>query len=330
MDTFFDSSWYYFRYCSPQSDHLPFIPEKAAHWLPVDIYVGGVEHAILHLIYARFFCKLLRDLGLTDIDEPFPHYLGQGMVTKDGAKMSKSKGNVVDPDEMITKYGADATRLFMLFASPPEKEFAWDEKAIEGTSRFLHRIWKFFHEFSHLWTEPESAVPGSGGHEIPPLRVKMHQCIKKVTRDIDPRNHLNTAISTIMELFNQIRRDSPDLIKTPDGRSLVREAFQSLLLLLSPFAPYIAEELWERGGQSTLIAESSWPQFDPDLACEETVTVVVQVNGKVRAKLAVERDLPDEQVKEMALGLERIRAFVGDLPPKKVICVPNKLVNIVI
>jgi leucyl-tRNA synthetase len=330
MDTFFDSSWYYFRYCSPQSDQLPFIPEKATYWLPVEIYVGGVEHAILHLIYARFFCKLLRDLGLTDIDEPFPHYLSQGMVTKDGAKMSKSKGNVVDSDEMISKYGADATRLFMLFASPPEKEFAWDEKGIEGTSRFLHRIWKFFHEYSQLWTELESDVSVSGEKEASPLRVKMHQCIKKVTVDIERRYHLNTAISTIMELFNQIRRSSAELVKTSDGRSQVREAFQSLLLLLSPFAPYITEELWQRSGQSSLIAEAAWPRYDPDLAREETVTVVVQVNGKVRAKFEVERDLPVEEVKERALDLDRIRIFMGDQPPRKVICILNKLVNIVI
>ena len=339
MDTFFDSSWYYFRYCSPHADRLPFEPSQAKEWMPVDVYVGGVEHAILHLIYARFFCKLLRDLGLTDIDEPFPFYLSQGMVTKDGAKMSKSKGNVVDPDEMITKYGADATRLFMLFASPPEKEFAWDEKGIEGTSRFLHRIWKFYHESADTLAVTRNKSEEGGGVEAAltagavaasPLRVKLHQTIKKVTDDIGKRYHLNTAVSSIMELFNRIRRDTPELSATEEGRALTREAFGALLQLLSPFAPFITEELWEKSGRSPVISKSAWPQFDPELAREERVTVVVQVNGKVRAKFEAESDLEEEDVKRMALELDRIQSFVGGREPRKIICIPNKLVNIVV
>ncbi|MGB2908421.1 MAG: leucine--tRNA ligase [Candidatus Aminicenantaceae bacterium] len=331
MDTFFDSSWYYFRYCSPQADRLPFEPAQAQDWLPVDVYVGGVEHAILHLIYARFFCKLLRDLGLTDIDEPFPFYLSQGMVTKDGAKMSKSKGNVVDPDEMITKYGADATRLFMLFASPPEKEFAWDEKGIEGTSRFLHRIWKFYHEFADILKAdgPEAELADC---EAPPapLRVKLHQTVRKVTLDIDKRYHLNTAVSSIMELFNRIKRDAPALIATQEGKALTREAFGIMLQLLAPFAPYITEELWEKSGHTTVIARSSWPKCDSELTQEESVTVVVQVNGKVRAKFEAERDLPEEEVKRAALELERIQSLIAGQELRKIICIPNKLVNIVV
>jgi leucyl-tRNA synthetase len=301
--------------------------------MPVDVYVGGVEHAILHLIYARFFCKLLRDLGLTDVDEPFPFYLSQGMVTKDGAKMSKSKGNVVDPDEMIGKYGADATRLFMLFASPPEKEFAWDEKGIEGTSRFLHRIWKFYHEFSETLSErPGGPEKGSPPREEPvfPLRVKLHQTIRKVTDDIGKRYHLNTAVSSIMELFNRIKRDAPELTVTGEGKALIREAFGTLLQLLAPFAPFVTEELWEKSGYTPLISRSSWPQYDPELARAEKVTVVVQVNGKVRAKFEAERDLSEEEVQRLALKLDRIREFIGGREPRKIICVPNKLVNIVV
>ncbi len=331
MDTFFDSSWYYFRYCSPRADQLPFDPEQARDWLPVDVYVGGVEHAILHLIYARFFCKLLRDLGLTEIDEPFPFYLSQGMVTKDGAKMSKSKGNVVDPDEMITKYGADATRLFMLFASPPEKEFAWDEKGIEGTSRFLHRIWKFYHEFAGVLSADGSGSDSIGQETPPaPLRVKLHQTVRKVTLDIDKRYHLNTAVSSIMELFNRIKRDAPALRETPEGTALLRDAFGCLLQLLAPFAPFLTEELWERTGRSSVIARSPWPQYDADLAQEETVTVVVQVNGKVRAKFEPERDLPEDEAKRAALELKRIQHLLAGREPRKIIYIPNKLVNIVL
>jgi leucyl-tRNA synthetase len=331
MDTFFDSSWYYFRYLSPHEESLPFNPEAAKHWMPVDIYIGGVEHAILHLIYARFFCKLLRDLGLTDIDEPFPYYLGQGMVTKDGAKMSKSKGNVVDPDEMINKYGADATRLFMLFASPPEKEFAWDEKGIEGTSRFLHRFWKFFRRHTHVLSVADSPAESlSGDASRGPLLVKQHQTVKKVTEDIGKRYHLNTPISAIMELFNQIKRDTPDLSPSVEGCQVVREAFRTMLQLLAPFAPYICEEIWEKMGEDGLISDSPWPQYDPELAREETVTIVVQVNGKVRAKFEIERDCPDDQVNKRALELERIRQILSGREPRKVITIPNKLVNIVL
>jgi len=332
MDTFFDSSWYYFRYCSPQADDLPFGREQAQYWLPVDIYVGGVEHAIMHLIYARFFCKVLRDLGLTAIDEPFPHYLAQGMVTKDGAAMSKSRGNVVDPDDMMKKYGADAIRLFILFASPPDKEFAWDEKGIEGAYRFLQRVWRFYSEHMGLWQDKDASAESSppGRIRMTPLGIKTHQTIMKVTGDIGKRYHLNTAVSSIMELFNQMRRDLPELEADDGDREVLREAMSALLLLLAPFTPYMCEELWEKLGHDGLISDAPWPEYDQDLARDETVTIVVQVNGKLRAKFDIARDLPEDQVRDRALALDRIREIIGSRQPLKIIHIPNKLVNIVV
>ncbi len=330
MDTFFDSSWYYFRYCSPQAMELPFLSEPVRHWMPVNIYVGGVEHAILHLIYARFFCKILRDLGLTEIDEPFPHYLPQGMVIKDGVKMSKSKGNVVDPDEMIAQYGSDALRLFMLFASPPEKEFDWDDKGIEGTYRFLNRLWRFFQKNTDVFA-PSDEIPADSTAESPaPLLVKMHQTIKKVTDDIEKRYHLNTAVSSLMEFFNQLKKDSEALKTDPVGRRLMREAMGTLLLLLSPFAPFLSEELRERMTFESLASLSAWPEADAALAREEKVTIVVQVNGKIRDRFEAPRDLPEDQVKQKALELKRIQDYTADTTPRKIVYIPNKLINIVV
>jgi leucyl-tRNA synthetase len=331
MDTFFDSSWYYFRYCSPQEDRLPFDPQSADYWLPVDVYIGGVEHAIMHLIYARFFCKILRDLGLTHVDEPFPYYFGQGMVTKDGAKMSKSKGNVVDPDDIVNQYGADALRLFILFASPPEKEFIWNEKGIEGCYRFLNRIWAFLQENADLFfIELEEGNRDSVQNTPHRLRIKMHQTIKKVEEDIDSRLHLNTAISSLMEYFNILKKER-DLLNKGDGqRAVFLEAVEALIICLSPFAPHLCEELWEMTGHDTLLARLPWPEHDPDLAREESVTVVVQVNGKLRDKFEVARDWPEDEVKEKALGLSRIQDIVGEKEIRNLIYIKNKLVNIVI
>lgn len=332
MDTFFDSSWYYFRYCSPDEKNFPFDPDKADYWLPVDLYVGGVEHAILHLIYARFFCKILRDLGLTDIDEPFPHYLGQGMVTKDGSAMSKSKGNVVDPDEMIGKYGADTVRLFILFAAPPEKEFAWDDQGIEGCFRFLNRVWIFFQENLDLFGKTEEADHSEDelSGEIKDIQIKMHQTIKKVTQDIGERYHLNTAISSIMEFFNQIKKASSVLRSNSPGRKILKQCMTVLLKLISPFAPHVSEELWELTGHTSLLFHSLWPEYEDSFVKEETVTVVVQVNGKLRDKFEAERNTPQEEIKSRALSLDRIQKYVKDKGPKKVIYIKNKLVNIVV
>jgi leucyl-tRNA synthetase len=331
MDTFFDSSWYYFRYCSAQEERLPFQPNAAAYWMPVDLYIGGVEHAILHLIYARFFCKILRDLGLTGADEPFPHYLPQGMVTKDGSAMSKSKGNVVDPDDMLEQYGADTLRLFTLFSSPPEKEFAWNEKGIEGSHRFLNRLWFFIHENLDLMTgEREPVESSDDGEEFRSLRGKIHQTIKKAGDDIEKRYHLNTSISSIMELFNMFKKESENLRKTEHGKALLREACEVLILLLSPFTPHFCEEIWEKMGNKKSLLHTSWPAYDPDLAREETFTVVVQINGKLRDRFEAERGLEENELKARALELERIRDIVTGKKVRKVIIVKDKLVNIVV
>jgi leucyl-tRNA synthetase len=331
MDTFVDSSWYFFRYCSPQESDRPFDPEKAKYWMPVDLYIGGVEHAILHLIYSRFFTKYLRDLGFTDIDEPFPHYLAQGMVTKDGSAMSKSRGNVVDPDEMIKTYGADALRVFILFASPPEKEFAWSDEGLEGCFRFILRIWNLVEENEDLFNQSEE--PGLNKLEAASynsLLKKLHQTVRKVTEDIEVRFHLNTAISALMELVNTIRKEKDILRQSKAGRQLLRESLEKLILMISPFAPHIAEELWERTGHKILVAESSWPQYDPELAKEDLVTIIVQINGKLRDKFEVPLDTDEEILKEKAVNLPRIKEILGGKQPKKIVCLKNKLVSLVV
>jgi leucyl-tRNA synthetase len=333
MDTFFDSSWYFFRYTTPHERAAPFDPKIAAYWLPVDLYIGGVEHAILHLIYARFFTRVIRDLGYTSIDEPFPHYLSQGMVTKDGSAMSKSRGNVVDPDEMIKDYGADALRLFILFASPPDKEFAWTEEGIEGCSRFLNRVWMLVDENKDLFCGGPSLQenrPSSQADIGQGLLKKTHQTIRKVSEDIEKRFHLNTAISSIMELYNQAKKEKDLLRSSEAGKRVLRLAVESLIVLLSPFTPHLSEELWERTGHRQLLARFPWPAYDPDLAKEETVTIVVQVNGKLRDKFEAGADITEEEMRERSLCLDRIRALIGEKQVRKVICVGNKLVSIVI
>jgi len=332
MDTFVDSSWYFFRYTSPREEKLPFRPEAANYWLPVDLYIGGVEHAILHLIYARFFTKVLRDLGLTEVSEPFPHYLAQGMVTKDGSAMSKSKGNTVDPDEILKKFGADALRLFIIFASPPDREFAWAEEGLEGSHRFLGRVWTIVHEnldiFSGGASRPFNDHPAGEG--VDRVLRKTHQTIKKVGEDIEVRFHLNTAVSSIMELYNLVRKDRDALRQSSEGKAALRSALEALVQLLSPFSPHIAEELWEKMGHSEMLIRTPWPVFDPALTREETVTIVVQVNGKIRDKFEAVRDLAEKDLEEEALRLPKVRAALGGKSARKVICVKNKLVSIVV
>jgi leucyl-tRNA synthetase len=254
------------------------------------------------------------------------------MVTKDGSAMSKSKGNVVDPDEMIDEYGADTLRLFILFAAPPEKEFAWNEKGIEGSFRFLHRIWMFFHEnrtsLCRIYPEVKRRI--SSSEEAGNLLTKTHQTIRKVSEDIERRLHLNTAVSSIMELFNMIKKESEILSADESGGKVLQEAFENLILLLSPFTPHICEELWSRMGHDTLLAQMPWPSFDPDLAREESVTIVIQINGKLRDRFETERGLPEEKIKEMAVGLPRIQSFIDDKPIKKIVVIKDKLVNIVV
>jgi leucyl-tRNA synthetase len=329
MDTFVDSSWYFFRYCSPRETARPFRPEDAKAWLPVDLYIGGVEHAILHLIYSRFFTKVLRDFGLTDIAEPFPHYLAQGMVTKDGSAMSKSKGNIVDPDEILIKYGADTLRLFILFASPPDKEFAWAEEGLEGCHRFLLRVWTLVHENLDLFDAPAAAGAAPPADSAAQVVKKTHQTIRKVTEDIGVRFHLNTAVSSIMELYNLVRKERDSLRETPAGREALRLSVEAIVRLLSPFAPHLAEELWERTGHRGLLMLAAWPVYDPALAREEMAAIVVQVNGKVRDRFEAQPDLPEAELETLALALPKIQAALGGRPPRKVIAVRNKLVSIV-
>ncbi len=333
MDTFVDSSWYFFRYCSPKDTERPFEPAAADYWMPVDLYIGGVEHAILHLIYSRFFTKVLRDSGMTTVSEPFPHYLAQGMVTMDGSAMSKSKGNIVDPDEIIKRYGADALRLFILFASPPEREFAWCEDGLEGCWRFLNRVWGLFEENLDLFTDATGAAGASGaGADETTARTlkKVHQTIRKVTEDIENRFHLNTAISSIMELFNALRKDRDALRALPEGRAALKLGLETLAQLLSPFSPHVTEELWEQSGHKGLLMRSPWPEYDRELAREEMLTIVVQVNGKVRDRFDVVPDTGEEELTGTALALPKVQAALGGKKPRKVIPVKNKLVNIVV
>jgi leucyl-tRNA synthetase len=252
------------------------------------------------------------------------------MVTKDGAAMSKSRGNVVDPDDMVENYGADTLRLFILFASPPEKEFAWNEKGIQGCFRFLNRMWTHFRE--NIDILEEEGLPEKGKDQTIPsqIRRKMHQTIKKVSEDIEKRYHLNTAISSLMEFFNQIKKERDILMASKEGKLLLREAMEALILLLSPFAPHICEELWERMGHPNYLIHTSWPSFDPHLAREEKVTIIVQVNGKLRDRFEVERDQPEAQIKEKALDLDRIQSYIKGKEIKKVIYIKDKLVNIVV
>ncbi len=330
MDTFVDSSWYFFRYCSPLEETAPFRESDAAFWLPVDLYIGGVEHAILHLIYSRFFTKVLRDLGLARIDEPFPHYLAQGMVTKDGSAMSKSKGNIVDPDEILKSYGADALRLFILFASPPDKEFAWSEDGVEGCHRFLVRVWTLVHEHLGLFSAAADLPDEGDVATAAGVAKKTHQTIKKVSDDIGIRFHLNTAISAIMELYNLVKREKDELAKSGRGRRVLRDSLETMIVLLSPFAPHVAEELWEKTGHEGLLMKSSWPAYDEGLAKEEVVTIVVQVNGKVRDRFEAAPGLSEKDLEAEALNLAKVRALLGGRAPRKVVSVRDKLVNIVV
>lgn len=332
MDTFIDSSWYFERYTSAQSSELPFSPEAAAYWMPVDQYIGGIEHAVLHLLYARFYTRVLRDIGLIKIDEPFQNLLTQGMVIKDGAKMSKSKGNVVDPDLMIEQYGADTTRLFMLFAAPPEKDLEWSDQGIEGAYRFLNRVWRLV--VSHLEQIKEITLQEDQMQDVSPeiaaLRRKVHQTIRKVTADIESRFHFNTAIAAIMELVNHLYQFEIQPSYRKQALMALREAIEMLLLILSPFTPHIAEELWHRLGHRESLVRLSWPSYKPELAKEEEITLVVQVNGKVRSRILIVPSLSEEEVKQLALEDERIRTYTAGKKIRKIVVVPQKLVNIVV
>ncbi len=326
MDTFVDSSWYFLRYCSPRFGKAPFDKKAASYWMSVDQYIGGIEHAVLHLLYARFFTKVIRDLGLFDGDEPFINLLTQGMVIKDGAKMSKSKGNVVDPDFILTKYGADTARLFSLFAAPPERDLDWSDQGVEGAYRFLHRVWAIVCKHSEDVKDMKPAGAEARGDK---LYRKTHLTIKKVTEDIEREFHFNTAIAALMEMVNEMY-DYTSSGESDKKLPVLKSAVETLVLLISPFAPHFAEELWEALGNNMSIANAPWPQYDPEAIAASEVTVVVQVNGKVRSKLMLPAGLSDTEIEAAALADPKVKEHTNGKPPKKVIVVQGKLVNVVV
>ncbi len=361
MDTFVDSSWYYYRYCDPHNDRAPFDKQKVAYWMPVEQYIGGIEHAVLHLIYTRLWTKITRDLGLITFDEPVKRLLTQGMVCLatarceehdwlnpqeviDGKcqfcgrtvaigrieKMSKSKKNTVDPDEMIQRYGSDTVRLFMLFAAPPEKDLEWSEAGAEGAARFLHRVWRIIYKW-------QARVVGFNGQadEFSPaaraLRRKTHQTIKRISNDIGGRMHFNTAVAALMELTNEIYAFDGGLKGEASHADLfaLKEAMEALTKMLAPFTPHIAEELWQTLGHDEILVSSPWPPFDAELAREEELEIPVQLNGKLVSRVIVAADATDEVMTQAALADEKVKARLDGRQVVKTIVVPKRLVNIV-
>jgi leucyl-tRNA synthetase len=345
MDTFVDSSWYFLRFCDPGNTELPFDPARAAYWMPVDFYSGGVEHAILHLLYSRFFTRVLRDVGLITFDEPFKRLLTQGMVLKNGAVMSKSKGNVVDPDDMLQKYGADALRLYVMFVAPPEKEVEWSDAGLEGSFRFLMRVWRLVDHWA-------AAIGGEG---IPPhdadgtdaeraLRRKTHDTVRRVTGDVEERVHLNTAVSSLMELVNELyafsegtAHGAPSRAEAATGRveraqtaAALREAVGALVVMISPFAPHTAEELWQRLGHEGGLAKATWPSFDPEVAKATEVVVPVQVNGKLRGRVTAPADATEDRLRELALADPAVRGYTDGKTIRKVVVAKGPLVSVVV
>jgi leucyl-tRNA synthetase len=332
MDTFVESSWYFLRFACPDFDGGILDPAAVNYWSPVDQYIGGIEHAVLHLLYARFFTKVLRDLGYVKLSEPFARLLTQGMVLKDGAKMAKSKGNVVDPNDMIKTYGTDTTRLFLLFAAPPERDLEWSEAGVAGAHRFLHRVWTLVHTIL-----PDiKAVPayqGTGADllaELGELRQKLHQTIKKVGDDIEDRFHFNTAIAAVMELTNTFYKALETLPRERLTFMVYREAVEAMLKLLNPMVPHIAEDLWQSLGFSRSLQLEAWPEPQAEALVESTFTLVIQVNGRVRDQVAVPVSATEERIKELALNRPKIQEWRANKGIKNIIYVPGKLVNIVV
>jgi len=368
MDTFMDSNWYYLRYCDPHNDTQPFDPEKVAYWFPVDQYIGGIEHAVLHLIYTRYFTKVMRDLGLVKFDEPVARLLTQGMINKETyacpehewlfpeqvtdqktcsicgrevitgrvEKMSKSKKNAVDPIEMINIHGADALKLFVLFAGPPEKDKEWSDTGVEGAARYLQRVWRIAHKWQSRIIESNGS--SSAQHDLKDyqrqLRRRTHQLVKAITENFEERLHLNTCISSLMELTNEIYTFDQSVEKNAGPSELdvevAREALSALIPMLAPFAAHIAEELWESLGHSENLTRAEWPGFSEELAREEEIEVAVQVNGKLRTRIFAQADAPDDRLREAALADEKVKAATAGRDIAKVIVIPRKLVNIVI
>jgi leucyl-tRNA synthetase len=335
MDTFVDSSWYFYRFADAHNDQLPFDPKKVAYWAPVDFYSGGVEHAILHLIYSRFFARVFHDLGMIDHKEPFTHLLTQGMVLKDGAVMSKSKGNVVDPDSMTEKYGSDALRLYVMFVAPPEKEVEWTDSGLEGSFRFLARVWRI----ADQWRDPASGGGESHRSAIDhatlsgaerALRRKTHDTIKRVTMDIDVRQQMNTAVSAMMELVNELYAFTDKGERSAQAGRVAREAVASLIVMLSPFAPHTMEELWQMYGHGDGLSAAQWPSFDADVAKAEELEIPVQVNGKLRGVVKVPPTIADAELEKIALADPNVQAHIAGKTVKKVVIVKSRLVSIVV
>jgi leucyl-tRNA synthetase len=367
MDTFVDSSWYFLRYTSPNVTAAPFDVHQGRYWMAVDQYIGGVEHAVLHLLYARFFTKALRDLGLAKVDEPFTNLLTQGMVSKETyrcaehgwlfpgnltgsekagwacgecgrpvtigrvEKMSKSKRNIIDPEDLISRYGADTARLFTLFAAPPEKDLEWSDQGVEGAYRFLSRLWRLIFQHRELWAEP-AATNGAAelSVELRELRRTMHRTIKKVTDDIEERFHFNTAIAAIMELLNALsiaaqRRDS-----SGGALAIRKQGLETVILLLAPFVPHVASELWQQLGNDKPLDEMSWPSYSTELIEDEKLLIVVQVNGKVRGKITVPADVTQERIETDALSDPKVAGLLDGKKISRVVYVPRRLVNIVV
>jgi len=333
MDTFVESSWYFLRYTAARKEDGAFDEEALKYWMPVDQYIGGVEHAILHLLYARFFTKMLRDCGYLPegIDEPFKNLLTQGMVLLGGSKMSKSKGNIVDPDAMVKKYGADTVRLFCVFAAPPERDFDWSDSGIEGAARFVNRVWRMFVEMQPLLkpVKPCSDMSAAGNDAIRALRLCEHSTVKKVGDDIADRNQFNTAIAAIMELVNAINQYREELAATEEGRMALSSAMSTVLMLLFPFTPHFCEEIWQELGHETLLDEESWPQWQEEALKKDVITIVVQVNGKLRGRVEVPAGSSREDVEKAALAEPSIVHHLEGKTVRKVIVVPGKLINVV-
>jgi leucyl-tRNA synthetase len=344
MDTFVDSSWYFYRFCDPHNESLPFDPAKVAYWGPVDFYSGGVEHAILHLIYSRFFSRVFRDIGLVTLDEPFTRLLTQGMVLRHGAVMSKSKGNVVDPDDMIQAFGADALRLYVMFVAPPEKEVEWIDTGLEGAFRFLSRVWRVVEHLAPA-AQQAPAVAGLSFDEAErSMRRKTHGTIRRVTQDIDPRVHLNTAVAALMELVNELYAfcehrgvrpqatddELPAVVERAETAAVLREAIEALVLMLSPFTPHMCEELWEHLGHGGGVVAAGWPVCDDEAARDESIEIPVQVNGKVRGRIIVAADASDVDIEAAAIASPLVGLHLAGKQIVKVIVAKGRLVSIVV
>jgi leucyl-tRNA synthetase len=328
FDTFFESSWYYARFASFDSKNS-MLDERAKYWLPVDQYVGGIEHAVLHLLYSRFFFRCLRDLGLVEGDEPFDNLLCQGMVLKDGSKMSKSKGNTVDPEGLISKYGADTVRLFVMFAAPPDQSLEWSEQGVQGSFRFLNRIWNLTQEHVDIGI-PEKLEFDNNNKEALSLRIKTHQTLNKVKDDYERRHAFNTAIASVMELSNKIPKQFIANNSSLSERSAAHEAIMNIIIMLAPITPHLSQHLWWELGKDTPIIDHIWPEADPGLLIEETVEIAVQINGKLRATVNLDPNADQKTFENKALSDINVQKYLEDKEIKKIIFVPGRLINIVI